>query len=56
VAREKVEAVVVQRRSGYDDAMVRANQMAISIGARRATPGSRGSRPRVTRGANSTIA
>jgi hypothetical protein len=29
---------------GYDDAMVRAHQMAISIGARRATPASRGSR------------
>jgi hypothetical protein len=50
VAREKVEAVVVQRRSGYDDAMVRANQMAIRSGRSRATPGSRDSRPRVTRG------
>jgi hypothetical protein len=42
VAREKVEAVVVQRRSGYDDAMVRANQMAISIGAIKGYPGFEG--------------
>jgi hypothetical protein len=42
VAREKVEATVVQRRSGYDDAMVRANQMAISIGAQKGYPGFEG--------------
>jgi hypothetical protein len=42
VAREKVEATVVQRRSGYDDAMVRANQMAISIGAMKGYPGFQG--------------
>jgi hypothetical protein len=42
VAREKVEATVLQRRSGYDDAMVRANQMAISIGAQKGYPGFEG--------------
>jgi hypothetical protein len=42
VAREKVEATVVQRRSGYDDAMVRAHQMAISIGALKRYPGFEG--------------
>jgi hypothetical protein len=39
VAREKVEALVLQRRSGYDDAMTRAHQMAISIGAMKGYPG-----------------
>jgi hypothetical protein len=33
VAREKVQANVVQRRAPYDDALVRICQMAISIGA-----------------------
>lgn len=33
VAREKVEAMVVTRRAGYDDAARRVFQMAISIGA-----------------------
>lgn len=33
VARERVEAMVVQRRVGYDDALVRAQQACISIGA-----------------------
>jgi hypothetical protein len=33
VARERVEAMVVQRRAGYDDGLVRAQMMAISIGA-----------------------
>jgi hypothetical protein len=42
VAREKVEATVVQRRSAYDDAMVRAHQMAISIGAQKGYPGFEG--------------
>jgi hypothetical protein len=42
VAREKVEATVVQRRSAYDDAMVRAHQMAISIGAMKGYPGFEG--------------
>lgn len=42
VAREKVEATVLQRRSGYDDAMVRAHQMAISIGALKGYPGFEG--------------
>jgi hypothetical protein len=32
VARERVEAMVDQRRAGYDDALVRAIQMALSIG------------------------
>jgi hypothetical protein len=45
VAREKVEATVVQRRSGYDDAMVRAHQMAISIGAQKSYPGFQGFTP-----------
>lgn len=39
VAREKVEATVVQRRSGYDDAMVRANQMFLSVGGMKGYPG-----------------
>jgi hypothetical protein len=39
VAREKVEATVLQRRSGYDDAQVRADQMALSIGAQKGYPG-----------------
>jgi hypothetical protein len=42
VAREKVEATVLQRRSAYDDAMVRADQMAISIGAQKGYPGFEG--------------
>jgi hypothetical protein len=42
VAREKVEAMVLQRRAGYDDAMVRAHQMAISIGAIKGYPGFEG--------------
>jgi hypothetical protein len=39
VAREKVEALVLQRRSGYDDAQVRAHQMALSIGGMNGYPG-----------------
>lgn len=39
VARERVEARVAARRAGYDDALVRAYQMAISIGARKGYPG-----------------
>jgi hypothetical protein len=35
VAKEKAEALVVQRRATYDDAIRRAHQMAISIGAMR---------------------
>jgi hypothetical protein len=42
VAREKVEALVLQRRSGYDDAQVRADQMAVSIGAMKGYPGFEG--------------
>jgi hypothetical protein len=42
VAREKVEALVLQRRSGYDDAQVRADHMAISIGALKGYPGFEG--------------
>ncbi len=32
IARERIEARVVARRAGYDDALVRAQMMAISIG------------------------
>jgi hypothetical protein len=39
VARERVEAMVSQRRAGYDDALVRALRMAISIGAQKGYPG-----------------
>lgn len=39
VARERVEALVAARRAGYDDAQVRAYQMAISIGAMKGYPG-----------------
>jgi hypothetical protein len=42
VAREKVEALVLQRRSGYDDAQVRADQMALSIGGMKGYPGFEG--------------
>lgn len=42
VAREKVEAMVIQRRAGYDDAIVRAHSMAISIGAVKGYPGFEG--------------
>jgi hypothetical protein len=33
VARERSEALLIQRRAGYDDGLVRAHAMAISIGA-----------------------
>lgn len=39
VAREQVEARVVSRRAGYDDALVRALKMAVSIGAMKGYPG-----------------
>lgn len=39
VAREKAEALVTQRRASYDDALVRAQKMAISIGAMKGYPG-----------------
>jgi hypothetical protein len=39
VAREKVEALVVGRRAGYDDALVRMHKMLISIGAAKGYPG-----------------
>jgi hypothetical protein len=39
VARERVEAMVSQRRAGYDDGLVRAHKMAISIGAIKKYPG-----------------
>lgn len=39
VARERAEAILIQRRPGYDDGLVRAQQMAISIGASKGYPG-----------------
>lgn len=39
VARERVEAMVVQRRSGYDNGLVRAQKAAISIGTQKGYPG-----------------
>lgn len=42
VAREKVEAMVIQRRAGYDDMMVRAHAMAITMGAVKGYPGFEG--------------
>jgi hypothetical protein len=39
LAKEKVEAMVAERRPVYDDALVRAHMMAISIGAMRGYPG-----------------
>ncbi len=39
VAREKAEALVVQRRAVYDDALRRIHQMALSIGAQKGYPG-----------------
>jgi hypothetical protein len=39
VARERVEALVAARRAGYDDAQVRAYQMALSIGGMKGYPG-----------------
>lgn len=39
VARERVEAMVVQRRQNYDDALVRAQKMALSIGGQKGYPG-----------------
>ena len=39
VARERVEAMVSQRRAGYDDGLVRAQQMALSIGGMKGYPG-----------------
>lgn len=38
VARERVEAMVVQRRAGYDDGLIRAQMMAISIGGMKQYP------------------
>ena len=35
IARERIEATVIQRRAGYDAGLVRAHQMALSIGAMR---------------------
>jgi len=42
IRREPVEARVVERRTGYDDAIVRAHMMAISIGAQRGYKGFKG--------------
>lgn len=42
VAREKVEAMVIQRRAGYDDLQVRANAMGITMGAIKGYPGFQG--------------
>jgi hypothetical protein len=42
IARERVEARVVARRAGYDDALVRAHKMAISIGAQKGYEGFEG--------------
>jgi hypothetical protein len=39
IAQERVEALVIQRRVSYDDALVRAQSMAISIGAIKGYPG-----------------
>lgn len=38
VAKEKAEALVVQRRATYDDALCRAHKMAVSIGGLRGYP------------------
>lgn len=42
IAQQRLEASVVQRRAGYDDGLVRAHKMAISIGAIKEYPGLEG--------------
>jgi hypothetical protein len=46
VARERVEAMVSQRRAGYDDGLVRIHKMAISIRRHQEIPRPRDVRPR----------
>lgn len=42
IDRERKEALVAQRRAGYDDGLVRAHQMCLSIGGAKGYPGFEG--------------